>query len=91
LGDPPASRNEDLEACRERELHAVAEIIGFDAVLDVSRWRDRRAAALRAHRTQHLGIRTEADFRVMGRARARWTASCQPFGCFVRQIGALAV
>jgi LmbE family N-acetylglucosaminyl deacetylase len=29
---------------------------GIDFVLDVSQWRDRRAAALRAHRTQHLSI-----------------------------------
>jgi N-acetyl-1-D-myo-inositol-2-amino-2-deoxy-alpha-D-glucopyranoside deacetylase len=27
-----------------------------DFVLDVSAWRDRRAAALRAHRTQHLSV-----------------------------------
>jgi LmbE family N-acetylglucosaminyl deacetylase len=29
---------------------------GVDFVLDVSPWRDRRAAALRAHRSQHLSI-----------------------------------
>ena len=29
---------------------------GADFILDVSRWRDRRAAALRAHRTQHLSV-----------------------------------
>lgn len=29
---------------------------GADFVVDVSPWRDRRAAALRAHRTQHLSI-----------------------------------
>jgi LmbE family N-acetylglucosaminyl deacetylase len=29
---------------------------GVDFVIDVSRWRDRRIAALRAHRTQHLSI-----------------------------------
>jgi N-acetylglucosamine malate deacetylase 2 len=29
---------------------------GADFVLDVSPWRDRRAAALRAHRTQHLSV-----------------------------------
>jgi LmbE family N-acetylglucosaminyl deacetylase len=29
---------------------------GADFVVDVSRWRDRRIAALRAHRTQHLSI-----------------------------------
>lgn len=33
---------------------AVAERAGADFVLDVWPWRDRRAAALRAHRTQHL-------------------------------------
>jgi N-acetylglucosamine malate deacetylase 2 len=34
----------------------LGERPGVDFVLDVSRWRDRRAAALRAHRTQHLSI-----------------------------------
>jgi LmbE family N-acetylglucosaminyl deacetylase len=29
---------------------------GADFVIDVSRWRDRREAALRAHRSQHLSI-----------------------------------
>jgi N-acetylglucosamine malate deacetylase 2 len=29
---------------------------GVDFAIDVSKWRDRRAAALRAHRTQHAGI-----------------------------------
>jgi LmbE family N-acetylglucosaminyl deacetylase len=29
---------------------------GVDFVIDISRWRDRKAAALRAHRTQHLSI-----------------------------------
>ena len=29
---------------------------GVDFVLDVSAWRDRRAAALRAHRSQHLSV-----------------------------------
>jgi LmbE family N-acetylglucosaminyl deacetylase len=29
---------------------------GGDFILDVSPWRDRRAAALRAHRTQHLSV-----------------------------------
>jgi LmbE family N-acetylglucosaminyl deacetylase len=29
---------------------------GIDVVIDVSPWRDRRAAALRAHRTQHVSI-----------------------------------
>jgi N-acetylglucosamine malate deacetylase 2 len=29
---------------------------GVDFVVDVSRWRERRMAALRAHRTQHLSI-----------------------------------
>jgi LmbE family N-acetylglucosaminyl deacetylase len=32
------------------------DIPGIDFVLDVSEWRERRAAALRAHRTQHLSI-----------------------------------
>ena len=34
----------------------LAEQPGFDFVLDVSPWRDRRVAALRAHRSQHLSI-----------------------------------
>jgi N-acetylglucosamine malate deacetylase 2 len=34
----------------------VAEEPGADFVIDVSAWRDRRAAALRAHRTQHVSI-----------------------------------
>jgi LmbE family N-acetylglucosaminyl deacetylase len=29
---------------------------GIDFVVDITRWRDRKAAALRAHRTQHLSI-----------------------------------
>ena len=32
------------------------DIAGIDFVIDVSEWRERRAAALRAHRTQHLSI-----------------------------------
>ena len=32
------------------------EVAGIDFVLDVSAWRDQRAAALRAHRTQHLSV-----------------------------------
>ena len=32
------------------------EVPGNDFVIDVSPWRDRRAAALRAHRSQHLSI-----------------------------------
>jgi len=34
----------------------VAEHPSADFVLDISAWRDRKAAALRAHRTQHLSI-----------------------------------
>jgi N-acetylglucosamine malate deacetylase 2 len=34
----------------------AAEHAGGDFVLDVARWRDRRAEALRAHRTQHLSV-----------------------------------
>jgi LmbE family N-acetylglucosaminyl deacetylase len=34
----------------------IDERPGADFVLDVSRWRDRKAAALRAHRSQHLSI-----------------------------------
>ena len=29
---------------------------GVDVAIDISRWRDRKAAALRAHRKQHLSI-----------------------------------
>ena len=29
---------------------------GVDVAIDISRWRDRKAAALRAHRTQHISI-----------------------------------
>ncbi|MBA2258764.1 MAG: PIG-L family deacetylase [Acidobacteria bacterium] len=46
-------------APRESEATAappVHDMPGIDFVLDVSQWRDRRAAALRAHRTQHLSI-----------------------------------
>jgi N-acetylglucosamine malate deacetylase 2 len=32
------------------------DVPGADFVIDVSPWRDRRAAALRAHRTQHLSV-----------------------------------
>jgi LmbE family N-acetylglucosaminyl deacetylase len=34
----------------------VGERPGADFVIDVSSWRDRRAAALRAHRSQHLSV-----------------------------------
>lgn len=34
----------------------VAEKPAADFVVDISAWRDRKAAALRAHRTQHLSI-----------------------------------
>jgi N-acetylglucosamine malate deacetylase 2 len=34
----------------------AGEHAGADFVLDVSRWRDRRVTALRAHRTQHLSV-----------------------------------
>lgn len=37
-------------------LHRLDELAGTDFVLDVSPWRERRAAALRAHRTQHLSV-----------------------------------
>jgi N-acetylglucosamine malate deacetylase 2 len=35
---------------------ALASQAGVDFVIDVAPWRERRAAALRAHRTQHLSI-----------------------------------
>jgi LmbE family N-acetylglucosaminyl deacetylase len=41
------------DAARSKDL---AREPGADFVLDVSRWREPRAAALRAHRTQHLSI-----------------------------------
>jgi len=37
-------------------LDTLADQAGVDFVIDVSRWRDQRRAALRAHRTQHLSI-----------------------------------
>ena len=39
-----------------REAAVDADVPGVDFVLDVSQWRARRAAALRAHRSQHLSI-----------------------------------
>jgi N-acetylglucosamine malate deacetylase 2 len=41
------------EAARHPRLDQQA---GADFVVDVSRWRDRKAASLRAHRSQHLSI-----------------------------------
>ena len=41
------------EAARIERLH---EHYGVDFAIDITRWRDRKAAALRAHRTQHLSI-----------------------------------
>lgn len=41
------------EAVRDGSL---SDRFGADFVLDVARWRDRRAAALRAHRTQHQSV-----------------------------------
>ena len=35
---------------------STTDVAGVDFVLDVSPWRERRAAALRAHRSQHLSI-----------------------------------
>jgi LmbE family N-acetylglucosaminyl deacetylase len=35
---------------------ALASLPGADFVIDVTAWRDRKARALRAHRTQHVGI-----------------------------------
>jgi LmbE family N-acetylglucosaminyl deacetylase len=37
-------------------VHRAGDLPGADFVLDVARWRDRRTAALRAHRTQHLSV-----------------------------------
>lgn len=41
------------DAARRDDL---ASVPGADFIVDVSAWRDRRVAALRAHRTQHLSI-----------------------------------
>jgi LmbE family N-acetylglucosaminyl deacetylase len=41
------------EAARRDDLENLA---GVDFLLDITAWRDRKAAALRAHRTQHLPI-----------------------------------
>jgi len=41
------------EAARVERLD---EHPGVDVVIDITRWRERKAAALRAHRTQHLSI-----------------------------------
>jgi hypothetical protein len=38
------------------QVPRLEEQAGVDFVLDVSAWADRRAAALRAHRSQHLSI-----------------------------------
>jgi len=43
------------EAARSANLHGEP---GADFVIDISRWRDRKAAALRAHRTQHQSVDT---------------------------------
>ena len=37
-------------------LPRIEDAAGADYLFDVSQWRDRRLAALRAHRTQHLSI-----------------------------------
>lgn len=41
------------EAARQADLSSQP---GVDFLIDVSPWKDRKAAALRAHRTQHLSI-----------------------------------
>ena len=38
------------------ERDRLEDLAGVDFIIDVSRWRDRRAAALRAHRTQQPSI-----------------------------------
>jgi LmbE family N-acetylglucosaminyl deacetylase len=50
LWTPPVA---PWDAARAGALDAVA---GVDFVLDVSRWREWKAGALRAHRTQHLSV-----------------------------------
>ena len=37
-------------------IERLDEHPGVDVTIDISRWRERKAAALRAHRTQHLSI-----------------------------------
>jgi LmbE family N-acetylglucosaminyl deacetylase len=50
LWTPPISPWDAAEHARLRDQP------GADFVVDVSRWYDRRVAALEAHRTQHLSI-----------------------------------
>ncbi len=37
-------------------IERISEHPGVDVVIDIARWRERKAAALRAHRTQHVSI-----------------------------------
>ena len=37
-------------------MEHLDDAAGADFVLDVTPWRDRKAAALRAHRSQHLSV-----------------------------------
>jgi LmbE family N-acetylglucosaminyl deacetylase len=45
-----------IAAWEAGRIERLDERPGADFVLDVSPWRDRRAAALRAHRSQHLSV-----------------------------------
>ena len=45
-----------IAAWEAGSVDRLDERAGADFVIDVSRWRDRREAALRAHRSQHLSI-----------------------------------
>jgi hypothetical protein len=45
-----------IAAWEAATVDRIDERGGADFVLDVSRWRDRRKAALQAHRSQHLSI-----------------------------------
>lgn len=45
-----------MAAWEAGKIDRLAERPGADFLLDVSPWRDRKAAALRAHRSQHLSV-----------------------------------
>ena len=51
-----AARDAALKGWTTTEGWTTVDVPGVDFVLDVSQWRERRAAALRAHRSQHLSV-----------------------------------
>jgi LmbE family N-acetylglucosaminyl deacetylase len=57
VGDPPVCRPEELGACRERELRAAADIIGFDG-LHILGYRDRELSDAPPEEIRHalLGL-----------------------------------